>query len=83
MAAHLKANANANANAKTKAVLSGFCDPSGNVAYNEALAHYRALVVRCSLEAAGIPNDRVVMQKPVSTVGDGPPEAAGTANKLA
>ena len=63
--AYLKANANA------KAVLSGFHDPSGNVAANEELAHNRARAVRASLEAAGIVKDRVVMQKPEVTAAGG------------
>ncbi len=67
---YLKANANA------KAVLSGFHDPSGNLAHNEELALNRARSVRASLEAAGIVKDRVVMQKPAVTAGGGAPEEA-------
>ncbi len=65
-----------NANANAKAVLSGFHDPSGNVAHNEELALNRARSVRASLEAAGIAKDRVVMQKPAVTAGGGAPEEA-------
>jgi outer membrane protein OmpA-like peptidoglycan-associated protein len=65
-----------NANANAKAVLSGFHDPSGNLAQNEELALNRARSVRASLEAAGIAKDRVVMQKPVVTAGGGAPEEA-------
>jgi K(+)-stimulated pyrophosphate-energized sodium pump len=68
--AYLKDNANA------KAVLSGFHDPSGNLAHNEELALNRARSVRSALEAAGIVKDRVVMQKPAVTSGGGPPEEA-------
>lgn len=67
---YLKANVNA------KAVLSGFHDPSGNVASNEELALNRARSVRASLEAAGIIKDRVVMEKPAVTAGGGAPEEA-------
>lgn len=67
---YLKANANA------KAVLSGFHDPSGNLANNEALALNRASSVRDSLDAAGIVKDRVVMQKPAVTAAGGAPESA-------
>jgi K(+)-stimulated pyrophosphate-energized sodium pump len=67
---YLKANANA------KAVLSGFHDPSGNLAHNEELALNRARSVRASLEAAGIVKERVVMQKPAVTAGGGAPEEA-------
>ena len=63
-------------NAAAKAVLSGFHDPSGNVASNEELALNRALSVRTSLEAAGILKERVVMEKPAVTAGGGAPEAA-------
>jgi K(+)-stimulated pyrophosphate-energized sodium pump len=68
--AYLKDNANA------KAVLSGFHDPSGNLAHNEELALNRARSVRSALEAAGIVKDRVVMQKPAVTAGGGAPEEA-------
>jgi K(+)-stimulated pyrophosphate-energized sodium pump len=68
--AYLTSHANA------KAVLSGFHDPSGNVAHNEELAHNRARSVRASLEAAGIVKDRVMMQKPAVTTGGGAPEEA-------
>jgi K(+)-stimulated pyrophosphate-energized sodium pump len=67
---YLKANSNA------KAVLSGFHDPSGNLAHNEELALNRARSVRASLEAAGIVKERVVMQKPAVTAGGGAPEEA-------
>ena len=67
---YLKANANG------KAVLSGFHDPSGNLAHNEELALNRARSVRASLEAAGIVKERVVMQKPAVTAGGGAPEEA-------
>jgi K(+)-stimulated pyrophosphate-energized sodium pump len=70
VAAYLTANVNA------KAVLSGFHDPSGNLAHNEELALNRARSVRASLEAAGIVKDRVVMQKPAVTAGGGAPEEA-------
>jgi K(+)-stimulated pyrophosphate-energized sodium pump len=63
--AALKANANA------KAQLSGFHDPSGNVAQNEELALNRARAVRSALETAGIARDRVVMAKPAVTTGSG------------
>jgi K(+)-stimulated pyrophosphate-energized sodium pump len=64
------------ANAAAKAVLSGFHDPSGNVASNEELALNRARSVRSSLEAAGIVKERVVMEKPAVTAGGGPAEEA-------
>jgi K(+)-stimulated pyrophosphate-energized sodium pump len=64
------------ANPKAKALVSGFHDPTGSRARNEELALNRARAVRSALERAGIPNDRVMMQKPTVTTGDGPPEEA-------
>lgn len=68
--AYLKANPGA------KAILSGFHDPSGNRAHNEELALNRARGVRGALGAAGIAEDRVVMQKPVETTGTGASDEA-------
>lgn len=62
---HLKANP------ESKAVISGFHDPTGNKAQNEELAKNRAKAVREALKAAGIAEDRVVMQKPQETTGTG------------
>ncbi len=64
------------ANPKAKALVSGFHDPTGSRARNEELALNRARAVRSALERAGIANDRVMMQKPTVTTGDGPPEEA-------
>jgi K(+)-stimulated pyrophosphate-energized sodium pump len=63
-------------NPKAKALVSGFHDPTGSLARNEELALNRARAVRSALERAGITNDRVMMQKPTVTTGDGPPEEA-------
>ncbi|MBM4262919.1 MAG: DUF937 domain-containing protein [Deltaproteobacteria bacterium] len=59
------------ANAASKAVISGFHDPAGNKAQNEELAKNRAKAVRDSLKAAGVAEDRIVMQKPAETTGTG------------
>jgi K(+)-stimulated pyrophosphate-energized sodium pump len=64
------------ANPKAKALVSGFHDPTGSLARNEELALNRARAVRSALDRAGIKNDRVMMQKPTVTTGDGPPEEA-------
>jgi K(+)-stimulated pyrophosphate-energized sodium pump len=64
------------ANSKAKASISGFHDPSGSIARNEELALGRARAVRTALEKAGIDKERVLMQKPAVTTGDGPPEEA-------
>jgi uncharacterized protein YidB (DUF937 family)/outer membrane protein OmpA-like peptidoglycan-associated protein len=62
---HLKANATA------KATVSGFNDPTGNKEQNELLSKNRAKAVAAALVAAGIAEDRVVLQKPAETTGTG------------
>jgi K(+)-stimulated pyrophosphate-energized sodium pump len=64
------------ANGDAKASISGFHDPSGNKEHNEDLALNRARAVRGALDQLGIPNDRVVMQKPVESTGSGDPAHA-------
>jgi outer membrane protein OmpA-like peptidoglycan-associated protein len=64
------------ANGDAKGSISGFHDPSGNKAHNEELALNRARAVRGALEKLGIPNDRVLMQKPTETTGSGDPAHA-------
>lgn len=59
------------AHPEAKALVSGFHDPRGSVARNEELAFNRARQVRDALDRAGIPNDRVVMNKPQVTTGTG------------
>jgi outer membrane protein OmpA-like peptidoglycan-associated protein len=67
---YLKSHPNA------KAMLSGYHDPRGDAAANAELALNRAKSVRSFLEEAGISKDRVVMNKPAVTTGDGSlPEA--------
>jgi K(+)-stimulated pyrophosphate-energized sodium pump len=68
--AYMKANANA------KASISGFHDPTGSITRNEELALNRAKAVRAALEGLGINKERVLMQKPSVTTGDGQPEEA-------
>jgi K(+)-stimulated pyrophosphate-energized sodium pump len=63
-------------NDAAKASISGFHDPSGSKAHNEELALNRARAVRGALEQAGIPKERVIMQKPAETTGTGKPEEA-------
>lgn len=62
---HLKANS------ASKAVISGFHDPTGDLAQNQELAKNRASAVREALKAAGIEEARIVMQKPQETTGTG------------
>jgi K(+)-stimulated pyrophosphate-energized sodium pump len=63
-------------NADSKAKISGFHDPSGNKAHNEDLAKNRAVAVRGALDKAGIPEARVIMDKPAETTGTGQPREA-------
>ncbi len=59
------------ANNGAKASVSGFHDPTGRRARNEELALNRARAARGALERAGIPRERIVMQKPQVTSGSG------------
>ncbi|MEP7299005.1 MAG: photosynthetic reaction center cytochrome PufC [Burkholderiales bacterium] len=54
------------ANAGAKLSISGFHSASGDLAQNQELAKQRAFSVRDALKAAGIAEDRVVLQKPMS-----------------
>ena len=54
------------ANAGVKVAISGFHSASGDLAQNQELAKQRAFSVRDALKAAGIAEDRVVLQKPMS-----------------
>lgn len=60
---HLKANAS------SKAVVSGFNDPTGNAVANAELSKNRAKGVAAALNAAGIAEDRVLLEKPADTTG--------------
>lgn len=60
----------------TMLVVSGYHDPSGDAAANEALAKQRALAVRDVLMAAGVPEQRIELAKPVSTLGGDDPHIA-------
>jgi outer membrane protein OmpA-like peptidoglycan-associated protein len=64
------------ANAAATAVVSGFHDPTGDQAVNEELAKNRAGAVKAALVAAGVPEGRIDMQKPVVTEGGGSLEDA-------
>jgi K(+)-stimulated pyrophosphate-energized sodium pump len=59
------------ANDGAKASVSGFHDATGRRARNEELALNRARAARGALEHAGIPRDRIVLQKPQATTGSG------------
>ena len=51
-------------NKDTKVQLSGFVDSTGPADVNKELAKQRALAVREAIKAAGIAEDRIVLQKP-------------------
>lgn len=59
------------ANPGSTAAISGYHDPAGDPATNEALARNRAGSVQAALVAAGIPESRISMEKPVETTGGG------------
>jgi K(+)-stimulated pyrophosphate-energized sodium pump len=64
------------ANPGATAVVSGYHDPTGDPAANEALAKSRADAVRASLVTSGIEGSRIDMEKPVVTEGTGTAEQA-------
>ena len=59
-----------------KVSISGYHDPSGDVAHNLQLAKARAIVVRKALVSDGIAPDRVSLDKPMETTGTGDPRDA-------
>ena len=60
------------AHPEAKLKLSGFVDSTGPADLNKSLAKDRAMAVSAALKAAGVPEDRIVMQKPEDiTAGDG------------
>jgi len=60
------------AHPEAKLKLSGYVDSTGPADLNKALAKDRAMAVSAALKAAGVPEDRIVMQKPEDiTAGDG------------
>lgn len=61
----------ARANANAKLSVSGFHDKTGDPAKNAELAKSRGMAVKNALISAGVPEDRIMMQKPVETTGDG------------
>ena len=55
------------ANSGAKAIVSGYNDPTGNAAQNAELSKNRAKGVAAALKAAGIADDRVMLEKPANT----------------
>jgi K(+)-stimulated pyrophosphate-energized sodium pump len=60
----------------TTLVISGFHDPSGDMATNEQVAKSRAIAVRDVLKTMGVGEVRVWLQKPEVTMGSGNPSEA-------
>ena len=60
----------------SKARISGYHDASGDAAANEEIAKGRAQTVQQLLIANGISEDRIVLEKPVLSTGDGSPDEA-------
>lgn len=59
------------ANPSTKAVISGFNDPSGNAQLNAELSKKRAQAVQAALEANGVAAEQMVLEKPADTTQSG------------
>jgi OmpA-OmpF porin, OOP family len=59
----------ARSNANTKLSISGYHDKTGDPAKNAELAKSRAMAVKNVLISAGVPEDRIMLQKPVETTG--------------
>ena len=64
------------AHSSSKVAVSGYHDPSGNLASNQKLALNRALAVRELLQQSGIMGDRIEISKPAVSTGTGTPEEA-------
>ncbi len=60
----------------TKLGISGYHDKSGDPEKNLELAKNRAKIVKEMLLSAGVPEDRIMMQKPVETAGGTDPKEA-------
>ncbi len=65
----------------TRVTITGYTDPTGDKAQNEALAKARALAVRDALKAAGMAETRIEMKPPVF-VELGGPEGAAEARRV-
>jgi len=54
-----------------KVLIAGFHDSKGNAAVNAELALKRALAVHDALKDAGVPESRIILQKPEQMAGSG------------
>ncbi|MGJ7491615.1 OmpA family protein [Variovorax sp. ZT4R33] len=55
----------------SQAVVSGYSDPTGGAAANAAMSQQRAQAVSAALQAAGLAESSIVLQKPVDITGSG------------
>jgi cytochrome c oxidase subunit II len=58
------------ANPNAKIAVSGFADKTGDTEKNAQLSKERAQAIRNQLISAGMPEDRIMLQKPQSITGD-------------
>jgi outer membrane protein OmpA-like peptidoglycan-associated protein len=58
------------ANSNSKIAITGYTDKTGDAAKNAELSKQRAVAVKNQLISAGMPEDRIMMQKPQQTTGD-------------
>ncbi len=61
---------------EARAVISGYHDASGNLAFNQTLAKARAQAVQKFMLGQGIDTARITLEKPAETEGSGAPEEA-------
>jgi K(+)-stimulated pyrophosphate-energized sodium pump len=60
----------ARSNPNTKLGISGYADKTGDPVKNAELAKERAMAVKNQLISAGVPEDRIMLQKPKEVTGD-------------
>lgn len=58
-------------NSGKRAVISGFTDPTGDAAVNEALSKQRAFAVRDTLISLNVPEGQIELERPQSLTGTG------------
>jgi outer membrane protein OmpA-like peptidoglycan-associated protein len=58
------------ANLNSKIAITGYTDKTGDAAKNAELSKQRAMAVKNQLISAGMPEDRIMMQKPQQITGD-------------
>jgi outer membrane protein OmpA-like peptidoglycan-associated protein len=58
------------ANANSKIAITGYTDKTGDTSKNAELSKQRAMAVKNQLISAGMPEDRIMMQKPQQITGD-------------